>query len=591
LPRFTDDSRERVRDAVDFVELVGARTELRRASPTNYTGRCPFHDERTPSFGINPQSKVYYCFGCGAGGDVFKFVMETENMSFPEALETLADRFNVQLETADEDPQAAQRRARRDRLLALLERTAAYYVRLLWEGDEAAPARSYLESRGLDEATLREFRVGYSPSGRGAVVAGSRRSGFTDAEIVASGLGQQAQGGGIVDRFFGRLMFPLADPQGRVLGFGARALRDGQQPKYLNSPEGETFSKGRMVFGAHLARASAAKAGFVVLVEGYTDVVALHQAGLRNVVASMGTALTENQAREFEKMAPRLLLCLDADAAGQRAMLKAAEAVGRGARNLDLRVVPLPAGADPAEIVQRDGAAAVQALLDRAVPFVRWQVERALSTGDVSSAEGRDRVLDEVRGVIRPLPPSVLREELVQLVAGRLALSDTLVAEALRQGPAPGPSAFAASGGPARAPAGGARGAFDRREAAEHAFLALCIALPDQGALQLAEPSTVDLLSSALARRAAAHLRDHLDAPATGLPPEDGELSHLIAELVIRAGALEDAEPAELDRAALMLSLARLDRDIATARVDQAPLSELAVERQRVLTELRKLTR
>src|SRR3712207_3035186 len=418
MARFTDDSRERVRDAVDFIELVGARTELRRAGVRRYTGLCPFHEERSPSFGIDPVEKLYHCFGCGAGGDVFKFVMETESVGFGEALELLADRYNVTLERTEEDPQAAQRRARRDRLLALLERTAAYYVRLLWEGDEAAPAREYLASRGLDEATLREFRVGFSPSARGAVVAGSRKSGFTDAELLAAGLAQSGPGG-LVDRFFGRLMFPLADSRGRVVGFGARALREGQQPKYLNSSEGEVFSKGRMVFGTHLARVDAAKAGSVVLVEGYTDVVALHQAGIRNVVASMGTALTEQQAGELAKLAGKLLLCLDADAAGQNAMLKAAEAVRAGARSLELRVAPPPPGSDPAEIAQRDGAEAVSDLLDRAVPFVRWQVERALAQGDVSSAEGRDSVLAHVRAVIGPLPPSVLREELVQLVAGR----------------------------------------------------------------------------------------------------------------------------------------------------------------------------
>jgi len=174
VARYTDDSRERVRDAVDFVELVNARTELRKAGIRRYVGLCPFHEERSPSFGIDPVEKLYHCFGCGVGGDVFKFVMETESVGFGEALELLADRFNVPLERTEEDPRAAERRARRDRLLALLERTAAYYVRLLWEGDEAAPARAYLEQRGLDEATLREFRVGFSPSGRDRVVVGSR---------------------------------------------------------------------------------------------------------------------------------------------------------------------------------------------------------------------------------------------------------------------------------------------------------------------------------------------------------------------------------------------------------------------------------
>src|SRR5215208_4526041 len=222
MPRYTADSRERVRDAVDFIELVGARTELRRAGARRYTGLCPFHDERTPSFGIDPVEKLYHCFGCGEGGDVFKFVMETEGLDFGAALESLADRAGIELEREAEDPRAAQRRDRESRLLALLERTAAYYVRVLWESREAAGAREYLLGRGLDEATLREFRVGYSPSRWDRVLMASRTAGYTEQELLAAGLASRSRDGtGLFDRFRGRIMFPLADERGRVLGFGA----------------------------------------------------------------------------------------------------------------------------------------------------------------------------------------------------------------------------------------------------------------------------------------------------------------------------------------------------------------------------------
>src|SRR3954466_13700032 len=193
MPRYTSDSRERVRDAVDFVELVGARTELRRAGARRYTGLCPFHEERSPSFGIDPVEKLYHCFGCGEGGDVFSWVMEIENVAFGEALEILADRYNVPLERTEEDPRAAQRRQRRDRLHALLERTAAYYVRLLWESAEAAGAREYLASRGLQEPVLREFRVGYSPSAWDRVIAVSQRAGYTADELAAAGLASRSR--------------------------------------------------------------------------------------------------------------------------------------------------------------------------------------------------------------------------------------------------------------------------------------------------------------------------------------------------------------------------------------------------------------
>jgi DNA primase len=263
MARYTQESREKVRDAIDFAELVGARTELKRSGTNRLQGLCPFHEERTPSFGIDPVEKLYHCFGCGAGGDVFSFAMETEGLDFGAALEWLAERAGVELERESEDPRDAARRVRRDRLLALLERTAAYYVRVLWESAEAARAREYLLGRGLDQHTLREFRVGYSPSRWDRVLMASRSAGYSEEELLAAGLGSRARDGSgrLFDRFRGRIMFPLADERGRVLGFGARALGEGQQPKYLNTSDGEVFHKGRMVYGADLARAAAAKAG------------------------------------------------------------------------------------------------------------------------------------------------------------------------------------------------------------------------------------------------------------------------------------------------------------------------------------------
>jgi len=584
VPRYSDDSRDKVREAVDFADLVGQRTELRRAGVNRLVGLCPFHDERSPSFGIDPVEKLYHCFGCGVGGDLFTFVMETESIGFGEALELLADRYAVELERSEEDPRAAEKRARRDRLLALLERTAAFYVRMLWEAPDAAGARDYLAGRGLLEPTLREFRVGYSPASWDRVTVASQRAGFSESELLASGLASRARGrSGLVDRFRGRLMFPWADSRGRVLGFGARALGEGDQPKYLNSAEGEVFSKGRQVYGTHVARSPAAKAGAVVLVEGYTDVIALHQAGVRHAVGQMGTALTDGQAAELAKLAPSVTLCLDADTAGQDATLRAAATLrALGSSAPEVRVAALPPGSDPADLAVADAAGAA-ALLADAVPLARWQVELALTRGDLSSGEGRDRVLDQIKPVIVRVPAGLLREELVQLVAGRLRMSEALVTAAF---------SGAAPAGPGR---NGARPldqrrATDHREDAEREFLALCLALPCAGAARLAELEPDAMFASAVVRRAAVHLRDHLDSPTAGLPGDDAPLLALIAELVLRAHALEEAEPSKLDWTALVLERARLDRAIASARAAQTPLSELAAERQTVLTELRRLT-
>ena len=593
MARYTAESKERVRDAVDMVDLVQTRTELRRSGATEMVGLCPFHDERTPSFGVNPVDKVYYCYGCQAAGDAFTFVMETEGVDFKGALELLADRCGVALEAEAEDPREAERRRRRERLMALLERTAGFYERVLWEADEARAAREYLLGRGLEESVLRAFRVGYSPSAWDRVLVGSRRSGFSERELLDAGLAALSQRSRqAFDRFRGRIMFPLADGRGRVIGFGARAMRDEQGAKYINTAEGELYHKGRQLYGAHLARAHASRRGEVIVCEGYTDVIALHQAGLENSVGIMGTSMTAEQVTELRRMAGRVLLALDADAAGQRAMERAARVAAE--RGLELRVVALPAGADPADLVRDEGAERVQERMGDSVAFVRFRVERVLAAGDARSAEGRDRILGELRPLLAGLAPGAMREELLRMVAGQLALPDTVLASlvhdpagAVRGGAGPRggdgsrPDGEAASGGagnggpPARVPPP------DRREQAERTFLARCIALPESGGRALAELDVEGTFFSRLSRRAATHLREHLDAPLEGIAADDGEMAALMAELTVRAREPTSEATLELER--LQLELARLDREIVAARqADRGDVATLATRRAQV---------
>jgi DNA primase len=584
VTRYTDDSKERVRDAVEMVDLVGTRTELRRAGVNRYEGLCPFHDERTPSFGIDPAQKLFYCFGCGEGGDAFRFVQMTEGVDFKGALEYLADRYGVKLEPVEEDPATAQRRLERERLLELLERTATFYVRYLWDSGEAAPAREYLAERGLDEAVLREFRVGYAPSAYDTLLHAVRRGGFSNREVFDAGLAVRSKGQGMLyDRFRRRIMFPLCDLRGRVLGFGARALGADQKPKYLNSADNALYHKGRHLFGADIARAAATKAGSVIVAEGYTDVIAMHQAGLRNTVGLMGTAMTDEQVGELSRLAPRVQLALDADGAGQEAMLRAAR-VAAG-RRLELRVVPLPPGSDPADLVAADGARAMQRLVDASVPFVRFRVERELSTGDIASAEGKDAVIAALRPVFAQVPPSALREELVALVADRTDLSPAMVGSWLAQGPGRGASRPA--DGPRRGGGGGGEpvaaiarpGALDTAARAERDFLVQCLALPAAGAEALAALDPEQAFTNELMRRAAAHLREHMDAPAEGVPAEDGELAALMAQLAVRA-TQQRGSTAALEGASLTIELQRIDRAIAARRGqgDVAPLSAQRAE-------------
>jgi DNA primase len=592
MARYTDDSRERVRDAVDFAELVGARTELRQAGPRRMTGLCPFHEERTPSFGIDPVEKLYHCFGCGAGGDVFKFVMETEGLDFARALESLAERAGIELEREAEDPRDAERRQKQARLLAVLERAAAFYARMLWESAEAEPARAYLAGRGLEESVLREFRVGWSPAAWDRVHAGSRRAGYTDAELLAAGLVvRRRDGSGFLDRFRGRIMFPLADERGRVRGFGARALGAGEQPKYLNTSESELFHKGRMVYGADLARAAAARAGRVVLVEGYTDVIALRQAGIPETVCSMGTALTELQVDALKRLAPQVLLCQDPDAAGQEAVAKGTDAIrafnaARAGDRLEVRVVRLPPGRDPADVVQQDGAAAMHALLDASVPVARFAVDRALAAGDLQTPEGRDRALRVVAPIIGRVGPGLLQDDLIRLAAGRLQMTEAVTHEALRR-------AGRSGGGrePNGAPAAGAGPprvvtSVDLREDTERAFLARCLAVKEAGRIALEGMDIDETFGNDLTRRAAHYLVEHLEHPGQKLPAGADDLARLIAELVIRAGELA-ADRAALELERLQLEKVRLDRRIAAARGAGEPVTALAVQRQRVQDEIR----
>jgi DNA primase len=584
---FTKDSIERVRDAVDMVELVGSKTDVRRVG-SRWTGLCPFHDERTPSLSVDAERKLYHCFGCGAGGDAIRFVQETEALDFPDAVEALAERTGVRLEREEDDPAADRRRRRRERLLALLDRAASFYTAYLWESREAARAREYLSGRGLSEAVAREFRVGYAPSAWDRMIVGARQSGFSEEELVAAGLAQRGRGGAIYDRFRGRIMFPLADARGRVLGFGARAMAEGRGPKYLNTSENELYHKGRQLFGINLARGQAAKAGRMVVVEGYTDVLALHQAGIRESVAIMGTALTQEQLAELGRSAPLVLLALDADRSGQEAMLRAARAAE--SRGMELRVVELPEGKDPADAVAQGGVRAFEEHLERAMGIVEFQVRRVLADADLDTPAGRDRALEEARKLISVIPErSATRDALVGEVADRLDVpADYVSAVPARVLGAAGGEGAAADRGPAGRPV--LRTAVTAGEAslaAERAFLAMCLASGDLGRSYLGRLTDAHLSSAAM-RSARAHLIARFDDPLAGLPDGDPAVAALVTGVAMAAQEQAEATEPVLRMSFLQLELRRIEREIrhAAAEADHPRQDELAGARQDVRREM-----
>lgn len=559
MTRYTSDSRDRVLDAVDMVSLVSSRTELRRHGVNSYFGLCPFHDERTASFHVSPDEKLYHCFGCQASGNAFTFVMETEGVDFSAALEMLAKRSGIQLQTEREDPQAQARRSRRERLYTLMERATAYYARYLWEARESATAREYLVARGLSEQILREFRVGFSPSAWDRILVASRGAGFSDDELIAAGLAQRSRSapGRIYDRFRARIMFPCADLRGRAVGFGARAMRENQPPKYLNTTEGELYHKREILYGVEVARAAAARAGEVILVEGYTDVLALHEAGLNNALGIMGTSLTEEQVGALQKIAPVLILCLDADTAGQEAMVRAASLAG--ARKLELRVVPLPAGHDPADLVGLEGADALRDRVQRAIPFADFQVQRIVERPDVRSAEGRDHAMRELRPIFAAIPQGLRRDELGRRVAGLLSLRSDQLAELLGRQERPARTERSRSATATRLES------VDPAVRGERAFLALCLALPSVGEQALEAIDLDEHITSARLRRAAKHLSGRLEHPLGGLPPDDDELARTVADLVKRAGQAGTVRPEHVEQQRLYLERARLERAIRRA--------------------------
>jgi DNA primase len=581
---FTRDSIDRLRDAVDMVELVGAKTDLRRVG-SRYTGLCPFHDERTPSFSVNAVDKLFYCFGCQAKGDAIGFVEQAEGLDFVDAVEMLADRYGVQLERENDDPRAEQERHHKKRLRALLERAASFYSAYLFDSTEARAAREYLASRGLSEEILREFRVGYAPSAWDRMLVGAQKGGFRENELRDAGLAQRNREGRIYDRFRGRIMFPLADRRGQVLGFGARAMRDGQGPKYLNTSESTLFHKGEQLFGLHLAYGPATKSGRIVVVEGYTDVLALHQAGIRDSVAIMGTALTPDQAKRLAAVAKKVVLALDADRSGQEAMLRAARTVG----DAELLVVEMPEGKDPAELIAAGEADSFRRRLDRVLPMTQFQLRRVLADADRETPTGIDRALKEAARLIdeHTTEGSMMRDELVREAADHLNLPPERVRAGFGSSRRSAPAAAIESRRelPPAFPAGASAG--DVAFGTELEFLVRCLASGDLGRRYLCEP-TDDQLTSDVTRRARAHLAGQFDDPLANLPEDEPALTNLVLRVVHTAAEQRPSEENVLRMSILQLERRRLEREIRDAeRVgDHARKSEVAAALQRVRTAL-----
>jgi DNA primase len=398
-----------LRSAADIVEVIGEHTRLRKAG-RSWKGLCPFHNERTPSFTVDRDKGLYHCFGCGAGGDVIHFVRQIDRMDFPEAVEALASRFGVAI------PKRPSRGPRDDRREQLSEAVAAAQRFFAAElGKPGNPAAEYLKERGVPPDLWQRLSLGYAPDSWDAL--GRSLSGaFPEALLIEAGLLQpRPEGRGAYDRFRHRLLFVLTDDRGRPVGFGGRVLASGQEPKYLNSPESPLFQKKRTLYGLARARDAIRRRERVVLVEGYFDHLALLRAGVEETVASMGTALTPEQAEKLRRLSERVVLCYDGDSAG-RAATKAAIALCL-AQGFHVTVARLPEGEDPDDVLVHSGPEALSARIDEAPDFLEWLLEELRPDEDGLSAPERSTRISAVLDILKEIPDAILRHEECRKVA------------------------------------------------------------------------------------------------------------------------------------------------------------------------------
>jgi DNA primase len=413
-----------VRDRVDIVEVVGHHVSLTRAGQ-NLKGLCPFHQEKSPSFTVSPSRQIFHCFGCGAGGNVFTFLMRITGENFPETVRDLARKLGI--DVPDSGPSAGPQAAQANRLELLNRAVTAWFQQNLRDEVTGAAARGYLAGRGIQAETIERFEIGCAPAEWDGLIKALSKQGFALNDLAAAGLTiAREHAAGAYDRFRSRVMFPITDLRKRVVGFGGRILGEGT-PKYLNSPDTPLFKKGQTLYALDLAREAVARLKTAIVVEGYFDVVALHQAGLTHTVATLGTALTEEHVQVLRRFASKVVLLFDPDQAGVRAALRGLDLfVNSG---IGVKVVTLPTGEDPDTYVRKEGPDAFTRLEEQAPSLLDFALEHRLSTAESSTIEGRIRSVDDVLRILQKSEHPIEREERIRVVAERLGISQQRLIE------------------------------------------------------------------------------------------------------------------------------------------------------------------
>lgn len=417
----SEEDKNKVRDATDLVALVQETVELRPRGNNDLWGCCPFHGEKTPSFHVIPATQVWHCFGCGEGGDAFTYVMKREGLSFPESIRYLADRAGIEL--AD-DPSFKRTGTKRNRLVEVCEETSQFYHTLLMRGKDAR-GREYCKERALDGATCKKYRLGFAP-GRGTLVRHLGSKGFTPQEMIDANVAFRSRNGGLVDRFFDRVMFPIFDEQGRCIAFGGRALdKEKTNAKYLNTSETPIFHKGKNLYGFNWAKDHIVNENEVVVVEGYISAMSCWKAGIENIVAVLGTALTENHVKTLTRFTKKIIYMFDGDAAGQKAARRAIQFIEKD--DIDLRCVILPDGMDPDDFVRAKGVDALRELLASSIPLMDFVFGRLEEESDITTPGGRAKAMREALELIYPLRASYMIDGYYMQIADRLGLDVEMI--------------------------------------------------------------------------------------------------------------------------------------------------------------------
>lgn len=566
---FSDEDRDRIRAAVNIADLVAELTTVKR-SGRNHMAVCVFHQEKTPSMSLDVARGLYKCHGCHAAGDIFTFVQETQGLTFPEAMEWLARRAGIQL---TEDPAAAKRAGRRKALIEVTRAAMDFYHSRLMSSADAGHARAYLRSRGYDAHTVSDFKLGYAPSGERSdhLVRELRARGFQDREMIEAGLARKGRGGGAYDYFRDRLMFPTWDIQGEVVGFGGRILGDGQ-PKYLNTPETPIYKKSRLLYGLDRARREIQRAGYAVVVEGYTDVISLHRNGVPLAVATNGTALGDDHFELLRRFTDRIVLAFDADAAGSRAARRG-ESLDIPVRlDLDLRVAEMPSGVDPADMVAQGRLHELDEAIAKAKPLLQAAIEHELATHDLTEPESRARALKAIAPRVSRVSDDIARAEYARFVASRMGVDLAMVEQAV---------GVKSVRRPSRPPSRGGRRVPDIDIRLERELLRSVLA---DGAAAVEAGVRVDDFANPEVRTAFETIADRLSSGPVELPSGNGPEVALLIDL-----ATDDAPPDPVSDVLWRVRDRAISRQVAAL---EAELENLPSAHQRysdVMTELVRL--